>query len=161
VNGSSQQRSNNAIKRLTLLSLLSFSLLPNSSPFYHKDQNYLPRFYTASNFAALSKIRLSCEAAGLTMVEATYLWMLLHSSLQSTDGLLIGASSMPQLTDNLSACTKAAKGSTLPPQVLTAFDEAFDVVKQEDIFAYWRSYSADMPRRETLDPGAAYSAAKK
>ena len=28
-------------------------------------------------------------------------------------------------------------------------------------FAYWRSYSADMPNREELPQGASYNAAKK
>ena len=33
--------------------------------------------------------------------------------------------------------------------------------RAQEAFAYWRSYSSDMPERDSLDPGASYSAAKK
>ena len=41
-----------------------------------------------------------------------------------------------------------------------AFDGAWDLTRP-GAFSYWRSYSADMPDRESRDPGAAYDAAKK
>lgn len=130
---------------------------------FRDNPNYLPRFYTDANFRALDVIRTACEKESVDLLDATFLWMLRHSALRSeaSDGLLLGASSTEQLEANLAACAKAASGETLPTSVLDAFDEAWAVVKKAGPFPYWRSYSADMPDRESLDPGASYDAKKK
>jgi hypothetical protein len=64
----------------------------------------------------------------------------------------------------LAACAGAAvcmeEGQALPDEILQAFEEAW-VLTKEGAFPYWRSYSADMPNRESLDQGASYAAAKK
>jgi len=93
------------------------------------------------------------------MVPATYAWMLRHSSLSAEkgDGLLVGASSMSQLEQNLESCLRPVE---LPAEVVAAFDAAFAITK-EGAFPYWRSYSKDQPGRESLHPGAGYNAAKK
>jgi len=124
---------------------------------FKDNPNYLPRFYTDANFKALTSISSACESAGLAMVPATYAWLLRNSALQSGDGLLIGASSMDQLEQNLEACKKPAE---LPAPVKEALDGAWPLTT-EGAFAYWRSYSKDQPDREKLNPGAAYNAAKK
>lgn len=128
---------------------------------FKDNPNYLPRFYTKANFDALASIRSACEAAQISMVTATYAWLLQHSALKAEkgDGILLGASSTSQLEENLKACHQA---QLLPEPVLAAFDAAWPKVKGGgDVFPYWRSYSKDQPGRETLPPGAAYSAAKK
>jgi aflatoxin B1 aldehyde reductase len=132
---------------------------------FKNNPNYLPRFYTPSNFQAVDRIRDACRREGIPMVEATYRWMLRHSALSGSDGLLLGASSVPQLDQNLRACAAAASqvgggGGALPDSVLAAFDEAWSLTR-DAAFPYWRSYSSDMPGRESLDPGASYEAAKK
>jgi aflatoxin B1 aldehyde reductase len=135
---------------------------------FQNNPNYLPRFYTQANFDAIALIRQACEANQISMVEATYRWMLCHSALAVSDGLLLGASSLEQLDQNLAACAVAAAQETeqgqgvgaLPDDVLQAFEEAW-VLTEEGAFPYWRSYSADMPNRESLDQGASYDAAKK
>ena len=92
------------------------------------------------------------------MVEATYRWLLCHSALQEDDGVLIGASSLAQLEQNLAAATGA---QPLPSTVVQAFDQAWEITRADGVFPYWRSYSADMPHREQLDQGASYEATKK
>jgi len=134
---------------------------------FKNNPNYLPRFYTSANFQAMRLIQSACEAASISMVEATYRWLLCHSALNAGDdnfdgdGILIGASSMDQLDENLRSCS-LAQGAELPKDVVDAFDAAWDVIRREESrpFPYWRSYSADMPNRLELDPGASYSAAK-
>ncbi|KAG7342130.1 aldo/keto reductase [Nitzschia inconspicua] len=128
---------------------------------FKENQNYLPRFYTPANFEALRIIQSECEKHGITMVEATFRWLLCHSSLDSSsDGFLLGASSLKQLDENLDACRAAANSSTpLPPTVLEAFDKGWALTK-DGAFKYWRSYSSDMPDRDNLDQGASYNAAK-
>lgn len=126
---------------------------------FKDNPNYLPRFYTDSNFDAVETIRKACDAEGITMVEATYRWLLRHSVLNGDDGLLLGASSLEQLDENLSGCNAAEKGP-LPDSVLSAFEAAWKLTDGAP-FPYWRSYSSDMPGRESLDQGASYSATKK
>eukprot|EP00928_Gymnodinium_smaydae_P045290 TRINITY_DN30211_c0_g1_i1.p1 TRINITY_DN30211_c0_g1~~TRINITY_DN30211_c0_g1_i1.p1 ORF type:complete len:376 (-),score=49.59 TRINITY_DN30211_c0_g1_i1:145-1272(-) len=123
---------------------------------FKNNPNYLPRFYTEDNFKAVEGIRSACEAHGLELVPATYAWLLRHSKLDASkgDGLLLGASTVAQLDENLAACTSS---SVLPEPVVTAFDAAFDICKS-GAFPYWRSYSRDQPGRETLHPGASYTA---
>jgi aflatoxin B1 aldehyde reductase len=126
---------------------------------FRNNDNYLPRFYTSSNFEAVKLIMEQCEIDQISMVEATYRWLLCHSCLRETDGFLLGASSVDQLDQNLAACMAAATKEELSAPMLLAFDKAWKLT-QENAFPYWRSYSLDMPNRESLDPGASYNAAK-
>ena len=75
----------------------SYVLSPRRQIPDYNNQNYLPRFYTAANLKAVHIIRRACQEAGdISMVEATYRWLLLHSALRAEcgDGVLLGASSM-------------------------------------------------------------------
>mmetsp|Transcript_10776 Transcript_10776/g.21406 ORF Transcript_10776/g.21406 Transcript_10776/m.21406 type:complete len:400 (-) Transcript_10776:688-1887(-) len=148
---------------------------------FKNNPNYLPRFYTPSNFKALQIIQSACEENDISMVEGTYRWLLRHSALRAGesgsdggDGILLGVSSMEQLEENLKCCLRAKddvvtdKGGEasgkLPQSVVKAFDEAWDIIQNDPSssgpFPYWRSYSADMPGKESLDPGASYNANK-
>jgi aflatoxin B1 aldehyde reductase len=128
---------------------------------FKKNQNYLPRFYTSDNFDALDLITSVCEEEGLTLIEATFKWLLRHSVLEEQDGVLLGASSTKQLDQNLKACLSAVDHEhPLSEKVLKAFDDAWQIT-EKSAFPYWRSYSSDMPNRESLDHGASYSATKK
>merc|ERR1712066_667462 len=95
--------------------------------------NYLPRFYTDSNFAAVSRIIQACTPAGVDLVPATYAWLLQHSALNGKlgDGVLIGASTLIQLDENLAACFRPI---SLPEPVRRAFDEAWSVSKEGAFF---------------------------
>eukprot|EP00908_Phaeocystis_cordata_P000402 Transcript_10425.p1 GENE.Transcript_10425~~Transcript_10425.p1 ORF type:complete len:423 (+),score=75.82 Transcript_10425:147-1271(+) len=64
---------------------------------FKDNPNYLPRFYTSPNFDALQAISAACDAAGLSVLDAAFCWLLRHSALGPEDGLLIGASSLAQL----------------------------------------------------------------
>jgi aflatoxin B1 aldehyde reductase len=125
---------------------------------FKNNPNYLPRFYTGPNFEAVELIRRACEAADITMVQATYRWLLCHSALGENDGVLLGASSLPQLEQNLAACKEA---TPLPTSLVLAFEEAWNITSKAGVFPYWRSYSSDMPKRDALDQGASYEPAKK
>jgi aflatoxin B1 aldehyde reductase len=127
---------------------------------FKNNPNYLPRFYTDANFKALELIREACDKEGISMVEASYCWLLRHSQLKAdTDGILLGASSMAQLNQNLDACTAAAEKGPLSDEMLAAFDKAWELTKA-GAFPYWRSYSSDFPNQENLDPGASYTVKK-
>jgi aflatoxin B1 aldehyde reductase len=123
----------------------------------------LPHSPPTECFQAAEIIAKACTEAetSINIVEATFRWLLRHSGLAPTDGLLIGASNLTQLEENLGACS-LADGATeieaLPPALLTAFDEAWATARKGKPFEYWRSYSADMPERDSRPPGACYLA---
>ncbi|CAB9504273.1 Aflatoxin B1 aldehyde reductase member [Seminavis robusta] len=128
---------------------------------FKDNPNYLPRFYTDANFQAVQLIDQACQKEGISMVEASYRWLLRHSQLRpQIDGILIGASSLTQLDENLDSCTAAATQGPLSDQLLEAFDQAWELTQKEGAFPYWRSYSADFPNRESLHPGASYTVKK-
>ena len=58
---------------------------------FKDNANYLPRFYTDENFEAVERIRLACDEADISMVAATYAWLLNYSALREADGVLLGA----------------------------------------------------------------------
>jgi len=134
---------------------------------FHENDNYLPRFWTDVNFAAVEMIREACAKDGMTLVEGTFHWLMRHSALKDCDGVLLGASSIGQLEENLNACLGVSGGedsnAVLSKKTVNTFDLAWEKIMLEEkdtIFPYWRSYSFDMPGRETLDQGASYSAKK-
>ena len=61
------------------------------------------RYWKPTFFAALEVIRGACDSAGITMANAALRWITHHSLLKGAtdDGIIIGASSAKQLTDNL------------------------------------------------------------
>lgn len=138
--------------------------------------NYLPRFFTPACCNAVDLIRLACAAADISMVQATYRWLLHHSALGSNDGLLLGASSLDQLDSNLDACTvdiNNPNAGLLPLSLVTAFNDAWEkegkgqaqgegegqgASLRDSAFAYFRQYSSDMPGRDALPQGAGYVA---
>ena len=81
------------------------------------------------------------------------------------DGLLLGASSIEQLDENLKACGRVVdteSSKRMSREMREAFDKAWDIVNNGDgeVFCYWSSYSSDMPNRDNLHQGASYNAAK-
>ena len=93
---------------------------------FKDNANYLPRFYTDSNFEAVERIRLACAEADISMVAATYAWLLNYSALREADGVLLGASSVDQLDVCLEACSNIVD---LPDKVRDAFDGAWDLTR--------------------------------
>ncbi len=144
-----------------LLSGAHRATAPGAAPAgrFRDNPNYLPRFYTEANFAALDTIREACDAHGWPMLDAAYCWLLRHSALSGADGLLLGASSVAQLEENLAACERAAT-EALPTPVAGAFESVWTELEplRQGAFPYWRSYSADMPERSGRDQGASYQA---
>lgn len=119
---------------------------------FKDNPNYLGRFYKDDCFAGLSMIQEACDTVGITLLQATFSWLMHHSALQEGDAILLGASKVEHLEANI----KAAHESTpLPEEVLAAFEKAWAGC-EEEAFPFWRSYSLDQPGREDLDPGAAY-----
>jgi len=124
---------------------------------FKDNPNYLDRFYKDDCFEGLQILQKACDAAQLSLLQATFSWLLFHSALQEGDAILLGASKQEHLEGNIKACEEA---QPLPEPVVKAFDEAWAVCRG-GAFSYWRSYSSDHPGRESLHPGASYVVKKK
>lgn len=100
--------------------------------------NYQKRYWKESYFEAAGRIRKVCEKFGIHIVEATYRWLAFHSMLNSSkgDAIIIGASRMEQLKQNI----EALKKGTLPEEVVQVFEEAWEISKN-DAPEYFRFYT--------------------
>lgn len=114
-----------------------------------------PRFYASANTEAVDRLSRACEAEGVTLLEASYRWLLVDSMLakELNGGVVLSASSPELLDAELAACAAAAEKGPLPPSILEALEAAWSLTKPV-AFPYWRQYSADMPDAATRDPGA-------
>ena len=92
-------------------------------------KSYRDRYWKQSYFDAVEQIRTACETEGIPMVEAAYRWLCNHSQLDAAkgDGILLGASSLPQMEQNLSAARKGP----LPQSILDAMDVAWEIAKPD------------------------------
>ncbi|KAK6428520.1 hypothetical protein LTR95_015336 [Oleoguttula sp. CCFEE 5521] len=62
-----------------------------------------------------------CAKDGLTLKEATLRWLMHHSALGAEDGLILGASSLEQMEENLRAC----EGGPLSGELVDLYEEVW------------------------------------
>ena len=105
-----------------------FEDAPTDGRFTHRP-NYQGRYWKKSYFDAVEIIESAAEKHGITSIEATYRWLAYHSMLNGDrgDGILIGASKISHLKQNMEAVEKGP----LPDDVLVAFEEAWSVSKKD------------------------------
>ena len=72
-------------------------------------------------------MREACAQAGVSPISAALRWLVHHSLLrgEAGDGVILGASSLAQLTQNLAA---VAEGP-LPATVVSAIDDAAEIAR--------------------------------
>lgn len=61
----------------------------------------------------------ACQGEGLMLKDATLRYLMHHSALGADDGVILGASSLEQMEENLTACEKGP----LPGSVVSAFED--------------------------------------
>ena len=100
--------------------------------------SYRKRYWRESLFTAVRTLVAVCERNQIPPAEAALRWLAHHSCLDATlgDGIILGASKMSHLEQNLPA---TGKGS-LPEDVVTAFDDAWEQAEC-DSPDYFRLYS--------------------
>lgn len=96
-------------------------------PNRRQGQNYRRRYWNDAYFDALDILRPVAKKHGLSEAECALRWMTNHSLLKKEfgDAIIIGASSVKQLDENL---VNLEKGP-LPDEVVEAFDEGWAKVK--------------------------------
>ncbi len=87
--------------------------------------SFRERYWNRLNLEGVQLLSKAAEENHLTLLEATLRWMRHHSGLEAKDGILIGASSMRHLEENLVDLEKGP----LPQAMVDAFDEAWEHVK--------------------------------
>ncbi len=96
---------------------------------------YRQRYFKESTFKALQLIEPVAAKHNLTLIETALRRCIHHSALSvvdGNDGLILGASSLKQLQNNLQHC----KRGPLPDEVVEALDEAWLLTKA-DVTNYW------------------------
>lgn len=92
-------------------------------------KSYRDRYWKHSYFDALVEIKKACDAENVPMAEAAYRWLVNHSNMKAElgDGILVGASRIEQMEQNMIA---AQKGE-LPQSILAAMDVAWELAKPD------------------------------
>ncbi|KAG0047278.1 hypothetical protein BGZ83_007647 [Gryganskiella cystojenkinii] len=86
---------------------------------------YRERYWNTLFFEAISNLSTTAKSLNLTLLEASLRWMTHHSGLGSKDGIIIGASNIHHLEENL----KDLEKGPLPEEMVKAYDEAWEHVK--------------------------------
>jgi aryl-alcohol dehydrogenase-like predicted oxidoreductase len=68
---------------------------------FDKNQLYLDRYWHEDYFAAIEELKLVARESGKTLVELSFQWLL---SQPQVDSIILGASRLEQLEENLKAC---------------------------------------------------------
>lgn len=89
---------------------------------FDNNSMYQDRYWHAENFAAVEKLKVAATSAGRSLVSVAMNWLLNHTP---TDCVLLGATRMEQLEENLAACEEGP----LPPDVLKACDEVWEELR--------------------------------
>lgn len=91
--------------------------------------NYKDRYWKKSFFDALSALNEACKEANTGLVDAAFRWLAFHSALEADqgDGVLLGASRLSQLEQNL----KSIEAGPLDDSIVQAFEVAWDEAKAD------------------------------
>lgn len=92
-------------------------------------KSYRDRYWKQSYFDALIEIKNACDIENIPMVEAAYRWLVNHSMMKAKlgDGILLGASRIEQMEQNM----KAVEKDILPQHILDAMDAAWEIAKPD------------------------------
>ena len=97
--------------------------------------NYLERYWKAEYFAVLDELRAACEGRDLTLLQVAFAWLQHHSMLREDqgDGIILGASSVAHLDQNMAACAS----KPLDDELLEILDRGWDAIRP-NCFRYFR-----------------------
>lgn len=90
--------------------------------------NYKLRYWKKEFFEALTVLNEASTNNGITILEASYRWLIQHSQLDGTkgDGVLVGSSSINQFEQNMSFFNHV----DFDKSVFEAFDLAWDISRE-------------------------------
>ena len=110
---------------------------PAEGRFVLRAKSYRGRYWKESYFEAVGIIGQACSSERIHMAEASLRWLAHHSMLSVSrgDGIIVGASNIGQLRQNL----EALEAGPLPVSVVSAMDRAWETTAA-DAPEYYRFY---------------------
>ncbi|MCP4388379.1 MAG: aldo/keto reductase [Gammaproteobacteria bacterium] len=113
---------------------LSQQDIPDSGRF-KPERGYLDRYWREDYFKILQQLGSACGDLGVKPVEVAMSWLVNHSLLdaQKGDGIILGASKIDHLAQNMAACAHPP----LDQQMLDILDQGWEVIKP-NCFRYFR-----------------------
>jgi aflatoxin B1 aldehyde reductase len=113
---------------------LSLQQIPDEGRF-KQISGYLDRYWKQDYFAVLQELQTACAATGIKPVEVAMSWLVNHSLLDASsgDGIILGASSLTHLEQNMAACAQAP----LAQPLLEILDRGWEIIKP-NCFRYFR-----------------------
>jgi len=113
---------------------LSLDDLPDSGRF-SVERGYVDRYWKKEYFDVLRELQDACADSGLKPVAVAMSWLINHSRMDAArgDGIILGASSLDHLRQNLAACEQAP----LDASILDILDRGWEIIKP-DCFRYFR-----------------------
>ncbi len=108
--------------------------MPDSGRFAERN-GYEERYWKKDYFDVLQRLIRTCAELGLTPTQAAMRWLVNHSLLDAEqgDGIILGATRIEHLTDNMAACDQIP----LDQSILDIFDQGWEVIKP-NCFKYFR-----------------------
>jgi hypothetical protein len=108
--------------------------MPDSGRFAERN-GYEERYWKKDYFDVLQQLTRTCGELGLTPTQAAMSWLVNHSLLDAEqgDGIILGATRIEHLTDNMAACDQLP----LDQSILDIFDQGWEVIKP-NCFKYFR-----------------------
>jgi aflatoxin B1 aldehyde reductase len=90
-------------------------------------KTYVNRYWKERYFNAINEIKGVCDLHNIIPSEAALRWLIHHSKLEANDqdGIIIGASKIEQLKENLKAC----KEGKLPKEIVLACEKAWEIAR--------------------------------
>ncbi|HEY1985238.1 MAG TPA: aldo/keto reductase [Terracidiphilus sp.] len=85
---------------------------------FDKNRMYQDRYWNSRTFEALNQLKTISSDLGRSLLDLAFAWLLHHTA---SDVVILGASSIEQLTQNLTAC----KGGPIPEAAISRFDEVW------------------------------------
>jgi aflatoxin B1 aldehyde reductase len=108
--------------------------MPDSGRFAERS-GYEERYWKKDYFDVLQQLTRTCGELGLTPTQASMRWLVNHSLLDAEqgDGIILGATRIEHLTDNMAACDQVP----LEQSIIDIFDQGWEVIKP-NCFKYFR-----------------------
>lgn len=107
----------------------SLATLDDGSRFRQSNAMYRQRYLQDVQLEAVDAFKAACDATATPPVHAALRWMLHHSKLAPGDGVIIGASKVAHLDDNLAGL----RGGPLHADVVASLDEGWAAVKKSGL----------------------------
>ncbi|MDH3635028.1 MAG: aldo/keto reductase [Gammaproteobacteria bacterium] len=113
---------------------LSMDDIPDSGRF-NVERGYLDRYWKHDYFSVLQELQSTCRELDLKPVEVALSWLVNHSLLDDAqaDGIILGASRIEHLAQNMQACNHAP----LDPSILDILNRGWEIIKP-NCFKYFR-----------------------